>query len=452
MLNEGYNCNQADRNMTAEIGVLGSILVAANEVADEVIHMLDRSYFSIKEHMDIFSAVQTVYYTGETPDCVNVEAVLRSMKVKWDKHYLITVMESVFSGANAESYAQIVQENGIRRNMVNACLRIKGSCEDPGVSFSDLLDMSEKYLHSSMQKVGGNEPFAAKEIVSEILNDISTGKAAFEGVPTGYSNVDDIISGFENEGLIIIAGRPSMGKTTFAINIGAVNVAVLQKKTTLIFSLEMKKSRLLRNAVASMSFVDHEKMDNPNEHDYKAIMESAGLLSDAKLFVDDAHDLNLREIIRKSRKYKKKENIELIVIDYIQLIDTKAKKENRNQEVAHISKKLKSLARELKVPIIALSQLNRGVDAREGHRPRMSDLKESGSLEQDADLIIFLYREDYYQKKDENVGDVSVVDIMIEKNRNGKTGLTKLLFQKKRSRFMLASRSTPPPEYGVKFN
>ena len=260
---------------------------------------------------------------------------------------------------------------------------------------------------------------------------------ALKGVLSGFSDLDKMISGLQNSALVIIAGRPSMGKTSFVLNV-ATNVAVEQNTGVLIFSLEMAKEQLARNIICSRARISPHKINEGtiDQPDYARITEEAGVIGHAPIFIDDTPGLSIRELRAKSRRHKAHHNIGLIIIDYIQLMEgssSSSRSENRQQEISQISRGLKGIARELDIPMVALSQLNRAVDARDDHRPRMSDLRESGALEQDADLILFLYRDEYYDKDSPKAG---MAEVIVAKHRNGPTGSIELFFYKQFMRFV----------------
>jgi replicative DNA helicase len=345
-------------------------------------------------------------------------------------------MEAVSSASYAVYYAKIVREKGIMRQLLKAVFEIQESIKSERHDLDFLLDQAERLIFEITQKGTISEPAHIKILLRKVLIDIekNLGKNNIEGIPTGFVALDSMTAGFSNSSLIIIAGRPSMGKTSFALNIAA-HLALHNEIGTLIFTLEMSKEQVAQNLLCSQAQISPHQIRTGTleEEKYSDITTTLSWLNETPIFIDDTPGISLREIKAKTRRLKMKQQISFVIIDYIQLIEVElGKSENRQQEISYISRSLKSLARELNIPVVALSQLNRSVDSRDDHRPRMSDLRESGALEQDADLILFLYREEYYDKNTSNKG---IAEVIVAKNRNGPTGDVQLRFIKEHMRF-----------------
>lgn len=430
------------QNIEAEIGVLGSLLLE-DGIAGEIIQTLDKSYFSTKAHQLIFEAVTLLFDSNKPIDPVTVQEELRktgALEHAGGEEYIVSLMETVFSAASAPHYAQIVREKGIMRKLVAASEEISRNVKSGTQKLDDLLDKSEQLIFDVTQSKIASEPAHINNILMDVLANLEKSDGV-SGVPTGFYDLDQMISGLQPSTLIIIAGRPSMGKTTFSLNV-ASQVAIDRGVGVLIFSLEMAKEQLAQNIICSRSSVSPHKITNGtiDSEDYAKITAEAGILGESSIFIDDTPGLSIRELRAKARRHKSRHGLGLIIIDYIQLMEGSSggKSENRQQEISQISRGLKGIARELSVPVIGLSQLNRSVDSRDDHRPRMSDLRESGALEQDADLIMFLYRDEYYNRESPKQG---IAEVIVAKHRNGPTGAVELYFYKQYMRFVsLASQ------------
>lgn len=439
------NSEAIPHNLEAEVGVLGTMLVEEDTVG-EIVPLLDKSHFFSSAHQIIFEVIAYLFDNNQVigPISVQEELIKRGVAEQVGGHnYLVSLMETVFSGSNAVHYAHIVREKGIMRQLIQVANKIGEEAKSGRLDLDTLLDHSEKLVFEITQKKISSEPCHVNRLLVDILADIEKGAyGVCDGVPSGYADLDKMIAGLQNSCLIIVAGRPSMGKTSFALNV-ASHAAVNVQTGVLIFSLEMSKEQLAQNLLCSRAGISPHKIRSGEiEHeDYKRITEEIGCLGNAPVYIDDSPALSLRELRAKARRLKSRYNVGLIVVDYIQLIEGSGDKrsENRQQEISQISRGLKGLARELNIPVIALSQLNRSVDARDDHRPRMSDLRESGALEQDADLILFLYRDEYYNKESPKQG---IAEVIVAKHRNGPVGSVELAFIKEYMRFLcLAQRA-----------
>ena len=344
---------------------------------------------------------------------------------------------AVPTSANVKHYAQIVKEKAVLRKLIKITETIANDCYLSKDSLETILEQTEKQIFNIVQSRGTSDYVDIKDIVLQSLESIEVvakNKGSVTGVSTGFIDLDYKTSGMQPSDFVLIAARPSMGKTAFVLNL-AEHMAVKQKVTTAIFSLEMSKDQLVKRMLAMNSRVDSQliRTGNLKDDDWIKLIEGAREIGESKLILDDTPSISIAELRSKCRKYKLEHNLGIIMIDYLQLMSGGGKKsESRQQEISDISRSLKALARELNVPVIALSQLSRAVEQRPDKRPMLSDLRESGAIEQDADVVMFVYRDDYYNKDSEDKG---VAEIIIGKQRNGPTGTVKLKWQGELTRF-----------------
>ncbi len=364
--------------------------------------------------------------------------------------YLASLVDNVPSAANVANYSKIVKEKAILRGLIGSATEIINSCYETGSDVDQVLDKAEHSIFEISENKVRTSFFPIKDIVREsfrAIEDLFSRKELITGVATGFDKIDDMTSGLQNSDLIIIAGRPSMGKTAFALNIA--QYAALETQTSVaIFSLEMSKEQLAFRMLASEAKVDSLKMRKGylGETDWPKLTTAAGRLSEAPIFIDDTPAITVLEMKAKSRRLKADQGLGLIVVDYIQLMRAGSYSNSREQEISEISRSLKALAKELKVPVVALSQLNRKVEDRPNRRPQMADLRESGAIEQDADVIAFIYRDEVYNKSDDNP-DKGIAEIIIGKQRNGPTGSVKLAFLDKFTTFENLARPDGQSSY-----
>jgi len=350
--------------------------------------------------------------------------------------YISSVIDFVPTSANVEHYSQIVKEKGILRKLIrNATQIIHESYESTG-QIEDIVDKAEKLIFEIADLKHKSKSVLIKELVREsieTLDKLYKRKEHITGIATGFREFDKMTSGLQKADLIIVAGRPSMGKSGLAVSI-AENAAIENKKSVAIFSLEMSKEQLVQRMLCSQARVDAHKVRSGflAPPDWPKLTAAAGKLSESKIFIDDTPAISALELRAKARRLKANHDVDLIILDYLQLMRGSSKTDNRQQEISEISRSIKALARELNVPIIALSQLSRAVESRQDHRPQLSDLRESGAIEQDADVVVLLMREEYYEPTEENKG---VADVHIAKQRNGPVGTIKLSFIKEYVRF-----------------
>jgi len=428
------------QNLEAEQSVIGGILLD-NQSLNSVLEILNIEDFYSEAHRKIFAAIVELYDKNEPSDLITLSNVLKS-KNQLDQaggvSYLSSLADNVPSAANISHYSKIVKEKAILRRLIGTATEILNKSYNAGADIDTVLDEAEHAIFEiSENKIRpAFSPF--KDIIKESVKTIEKlyeRKELVTGVPTGFEKIDDLTSGLQKSDLIIIAGRPSMGKTAFALNI-AQYAALVANIPVAIFSLEMSKEQLAFRMLSSEAKVDSQRIRRGflGEVDWPKLISAAGRLSEALIFIDDSPAITALEMKAKARRLKSEVDLGLIILDYLQLMRSSGYKESREQEISEISRSLKALAKELNVPVVALSQLNRKVEDRSDKRPQMADLRDSGAIEQDADLIAFIYRDEVYNKSEENT-EKGFAEIIIGKQRNGPTGLVKLHFQEQFTRF-----------------
>ena len=421
-------------SVEAEQSLLGGLMLD-NAAWDKIADLVVAEDFYRKDHKLIFSAIAALAEESHPCDVVTVSEFLGNRSELEDAgglEYLATLANETPGAANVRAYAKILRERSTLRSLINAGNEISGSAySTDGRSASDLVDEAERLVFEIAEKGSrGRAGFRSlKQILPEAVDRIDIlhqSGGDITGIPSGFNEFDKLTAGLQPGDLIIVAGRPSMGKTTFAVNI-AENAAIGAKVPTAIFSMEMPSQQLAFRMISSLGRVDqsHLRTGRFPDEDWSRINTAVQLMSDAPIFIDDSPGLSPTEIRARARRLKRESNLGLIVVDYLQLMQVHGNTENRATEISEISRSLKSLAKELSLPIIALSQLNRSVEQRTDKRPVMSDLRESGAIEQDADLIIFIYREEVYKQDTQRKG---IADISIAKQRNGPIGDFPLTF------------------------
>lgn len=421
------------QSIEAEMSVLGAMLLD-NEVISLVVPILNKHSFYKTAHQELFQIVLELYDKGQAVDLVILREELkkRSLLEKIGGiEYLLELEEAVPTIGNVEYYANIVREKAIKRNLIEVAATIQKEAFNDTLDTDNLLDTSERAIFDITQKKFNTASTKLNEVLKQTFSRIENlhdRQNRLTGLSTGFYDLDDLTCGLQASELIIVAARPSMGKTSLALNI-VEHAGVVEKKPVVVFSLEMAAQQVAQNMLCSYSQVDAHKlrMGFLDDKEWSDLSSGLGSLSEAPIFIDDTPGLTILEVRAKARRLKAQYDIQLVVVDYLQLMEA-TRAENRQQEISIISRGLKSLARELSIPVIAVSQLNRSVEAREGHKPRMSDLRESGSIEQDADVIILLHRDKYYDSEKDDTAE-----LIIAKQRNGPTGIVKLAF---RSHFM----------------
>ena len=426
-------------SIEAEQSVIGSMLMDRDAIV-EVSDILKKEDFYYSQYGMLFEAMVTLYNEGKPADLVTVSNKLKEMGAPESVsslEYVGEILATVPTSTHAKQYAQIVQDKAVLRKMIKFTEKTTELCYAGKSDVSSLLEDAEKELFDITQKRGGGEDFVPmQDIVLDVLDTIEASAkrgSKITGVPTGFIDLDEKLTGLHGSELILIAARPAMGKTAFALNI-AQYAAMKADVPCAVFSLEMSKEQLATRLIAMDSMVDSQAIRTGQlvDSDWDKLMDSTYRVGSTKMFIDDTPGITIPELRSKCRKLKQTENIGLIIIDYLQLMNGTGRSESRQQEISEISRSLKKLARELDVPVVALSQLNRAVDSREDHKPVMSDLRESGAIEQDADVIMFIYRDDYYNKESTKPG---IADIIVAKQRNGSTGPVELVWLGKYTKF-----------------
>ena len=426
------------QNLAAEQSVIGSLLLDKNAVV-RAIDILRPDSFYRDAHRFIFEACLELFDRGEPIDLVTVTETLRKagkLDAVGGSVYVADLLNSVPTAANIEYYAKIVEEKAVLRRLIEAGTRIVGEAFAEPENVDRVLDDAEKSIFDIAMKREREGFHKIESVIKRVLDKIDSlygKKEAITGTPTGFPDLDQMTAGFQNSDLIIIAARPSVGKTAFALNI-AQEVSIRHKIPVAIFSLEMSKEQLAQRMLCSEAEVDAQRLKTASLTDtgWKKLTRALGKLSEAPIYIDDTPSLSAIEIRAKARRLKLEVGLGLVIVDYLQLMRGRGKVENRVQEISDIARSLKTLARELDVPVVALSQLSRAVEQRPDRIPRLSDLRDSGEIEQTADLVMFIHREDYYNPQTDRG---NVAEIIIAKQRNGPIGTVELVFRKEIAKF-----------------
>lgn len=429
------------QNLDAEKSILGAILIDEN-VLTRVSDKLAADDFYDRRHELIYAAVMRLYERHAPVDLLTLSDELKKkseLEEAGGSEYLSELTNQVPTAAHAESYGEIITQNAMRRRLITASGSIAELAFDEAKNSGELLEVAEQHLFAVSDKALRQDLTSLEQILEESfdrMEELHRDKSKIRGVSTGYRDMDNLLAGFQRSDLIILAARPAMGKSTFALNL-AHNVAVGSKQSVLVFSLEMSKEQLVDRMLADEAGVDawNIRTGNLSDEDFEKLSHAMGVMAEAPIFIDDTPGVSVLEMRTKARRAAHERPLGLIVVDYLQLMSGSAKSygDNRVQEISEISRGLKLIARELNVPVLALSQLSRSVESRNPPHPQLSDLRESGSIEQDADIVMFLYREDYYNPETERQ---HVTDVMVKKHRNGPTGNVELYFHPERLRFM----------------
>jgi replicative DNA helicase len=427
------------QDIEAERAVLGAVLISP-EAAAEVIENLTETDFYRPAHQHVFSAMVELFERGEVVDVVTVRGLLQNQNVLdqvGGAAYLTGLSEAVFSAANVSAYVSAVHAQSVVRQLLARAEGIAAQCYTNAGDVDQLLDAAEQAVFEIADKKIAQAFYPLKDVVDQTVRDLEKLYEQDEpviGVPSGFSDLDELTTGFQTSDLIVVAGRPSMGKTAFALNV-ALNAGIRTAQPVAVFSLEMNKEQLALRLISAESGLDAKRLRKGTitEADFRRIMDASGRLYEAPIFIDDTAALTTLQMRAKARRLKAKHGLGLVVVDYLQLMRGRPGVENRVQEISEISRSLKALAKELEVPVIALSQLNRRVEERTDRRPILSDLRESGAIEQDADVILFLYRDEVYHP--DNSPFAGTAEIIVGKQRNGPTGDFWLLFEKECTRF-----------------
>ena len=426
------------QDLIAEQSVIGSMLLDKNAIV-RAVEVLQPDSFYRDAHRYIYEVILDLFDRSEPVDLVTVTDALRKsgkIDAAGGSVYVTDLLNSVPTAANVEYYAKIVEEKATLRRLIDAGTKIVGLGFEPGQDVDQVVDQAEKMVFGiALKRV--REGFSKIDnVIKGVLDRIDSlydKKESITGSPTGYPDLDAMTAGFQNSDLIILAARPSVGKTALALNI-AQNVAIKYKIPVAIFSLEMSKEQLAQRMLCSEAEVNAQKLKTASLSDtgWKKLTRALGRLSEAPIFIDDSASLTSTEIRAKSRRLKIERGLGLVIVDYMQLMRGRKRVENRVQEISEISRSLKTLARELDVPVLALSQLSRAVEQRTDRIPRLSDLRESGEIEQTADLVMFIHRDDYYNPGSDRG---NIAEIIIAKQRNGPVGTIELVFRKEIAKF-----------------
>ncbi|MBL7071068.1 MAG: replicative DNA helicase [Candidatus Omnitrophica bacterium] len=433
------------QNIEAEIAVLGSMLIEEQAIA-KALEEIDEGSFYKDAHRMIFKTITELFGKSSVVDSVTIIEELRK-KGRLDEvggaPYIIGLTSSIPTAANIEYYAKIVKEKSIIRQLINNATEIVHDCYESTSDANKILDKAESRIFEiTSKKLDQRSSIHLKDIIKdsiEIIDSLYQRKENITGIPTGFHEFDIITAGLQSSDLIIIAGRPSMGKSALATCI-VEHAGIIEKIPVAFFSLEMSKEQLVQRMLCSHAKVNAQRVRTGflSQADWPRLVNTAGKLSEAPIFIDDTPSLGVLGLRAKARRLKAQYDIKLIVVDYLQLMQGPAGAENRQQEISEISRALKALARELRVPLIAVSQLSRAVEQRADHRPMLSDLRESGAIEQDADVVILLLREEYYNPGLED--KKGLAELIIAKQRNGPTGSVNLAFISEYTRFENLSR------------
>lgn len=431
-------------DLGAEKSVLGSMFLSKYAL-QKCLENLQESMFYLDAHSKIFGALVSLSENGSPIDITTVTSYLddkKNLKSIGGVEYLAEVINAVPTAANVDEYIKIVEEKAILRRLIEEATTIATEGYTSTTSVSDILDDAEKRMLSVVKTRKGTEFRTIQDVLYKTQSDLeklAELKGEITGIPTGFYDLDKITTGFHKNELIIIAARPAMGKTAFALNL-ATNMAINAKKTVAVFNMEMGAEQLASRMLSSVGQIEGYKLSTGRlEHsDWKRVNEAISRLADTRLYIDDTPGMTISEIRAKCRRLASSDaGLDIVIIDYLQLINGSAKYAGqRQQEIAEISRALKTMAMELEIPVIALAQLSRSVETRDDKRPILSDLRESGSIEQDADIVAFLYRDDYYNKDAAIDKDTSKSEFIIRKHRSGPTATIDLIFKRNTSTFV----------------
>ena len=428
------------QNLDAEKSLLGAVLIDEEVLADVSEHVTSKDFYD-KRHATVYEAMMRLYEKHKPVDLLTLTDELKrknELEVVGGSAYLTDLTDYVPTAAHAEAYAELVAQKAVRRRLIKASAEISEMGFDEDTSTQELLEKAEAELFSVSDQSLKQDLTSIESILTESfdrMEELHRNKGALRGVRTGYRDLDNMTAGLQRSDLIILAARPAMGKTTLVTNL-AYNVATVAKQPVLFFSLEMSKEQLVDRMLADASGVDawNIRTGNLSDQDFSKLSEAMGEMAEAPIFIDDTPGLSVLEMRTKARRASHEQPLGLIIVDYLQLMQASGRSDgNRVQEVSEISRGLKLIARELNVPVIALSQLSRTVENRSPQIPQLADLRESGSIEQDADIVMFIYREAYYNPETERE---NITDLIIAKHRNGPVGKVELYFHPERLRFM----------------
>ena len=431
------------QDITAEKSLLGAILLSDESFPEVLETVKDRDFYDPR-HKQIFKAMTSLYEQHKAIDLLTVTSELRANKTLKEiggAPYLTELTNFVPTASHAKDYAGLVEGASTRRRLIKAGTTMVEEAYESNADVSELIGKAEKELFEVSDKTVKSDYVVLEDLLvtaMDRIEDLQKNKGALRGLKTGFRDIDNKTAGLQKGDLIIIGARPAMGKTTFALNL-AQNAASINKRGVLLFSMEMSKDELIDRMISATSGVDnwHIRTGNISDEDFARIGDAMGEMSEAPLFIDDTSSMTILQLRNKARRFAHEHELGLIVIDYLQLLQGSDRYAgNRVQEVTEISRGLKTLARELEVPVIALAQLSRGVTGRDDPRPVLSALRESGSIAQDADLVMFLHRPDYYKQNQDNFEPTNITELIIAKHRHGAVGKIELYFHPELLRFM----------------
>ncbi len=423
----------------AERSILGAVLLD-EQLFNHVAELLNRDDFYLDKHRRIFSAMEALSAQSRAIDIITVKEELErtgELEPAGGAAYLASLTDGLPRATNIEHYGRIVKEKSILRRMIAFADETLRRCMAAEEDVLDILESTEKRIFEIAEEKVRSGFLPIKEVIKGTFKDLEElyeRKQLITGVPTGFTDFDELTSGLQPSDLIIVAARPGLGKTSFCLNI-AETAAIKHNLSVGIFSLEMSASQLIRRMLCSQARINSHKFRSGflSREEWGKIAVAMGVLSEARIFIDDTAGISMVEIRSKARRLKAERGLDLVIIDYLQLISGRGKYENRTQEISAISRALKGLAKELNIPVVAISQLSRAPEVRRGdHRPQLSDLRESGSLEQDSDTVVFIFREELYNPTEDNAG---IAEVIVAKQRSGPTGIIKLAFIKEYTRF-----------------
>lgn len=433
------------QNLDAEVAVLGAMLLERDAISRAIERLSENAFYS-EANRRIYQATVLLYDRNEAVDIVTLIEELKRQEILDEvggPAYITELVNSIPTAANIDHYTKIVWEKFLLRELIKTATNIAAEGYQSSSDVEDLLDRAEKMVFDITSNTKRDmRTYAMKDIVKtsiETIDRLYQRKENVTGVPTGFHDLDIKTAGLQKSDFIVIAGRPSMGKSAFATSI-LEYVGTKEKIPCAFFSLEMSKEQMAQRMLCAIAKLNANKVRTGflAQSDWGKLMDAANKLSESPIYIDDSASISSLELRAKARRLKSKHDIQLIIIDYLQLMRASTRAENRQQEITEISRSMKALARELNVPVIAISQLSRAVESREGHRPQLSDLRESGAIEQDADVVMLLMREEYYEPTEENRG---IAELILAKQRNGPTGDIKLAFLSEYTKFANLTRA-----------
>ena len=448
MMEEEVRSNKSGGRMmphdeVAEKSLLGAVIIN-NDILPEVLTLVRPRDFYEQRHQTIFQAIVDLYDQHKPVDLLTLTAELKSKKqlnAIGKASYLAELSNFVPAASHAKAYADIVEKMSVRRRLINAGTQIAEKAYEDDANADDLIGNAEKELFEVSDKIVKSDYVAIDELLADAfdrIDELHRNKGALRGLKTGFRDLDKKTAGLQKGDLVIIGARPAMGKTTFAQNL-TYNIATINKKGVLFFSMEMAANEIIERMISDVSGVDNWKMrtGNLSDEEFQKIGDAMDEMDGLPIYIDDTSSMTIMELRNKARRAMHDHDIGVVIVDYLQLIQGSDRyKGNRVQEVTEISRGLKILARELQIPVVALAQLSRNVTGRDDPRPVLSDLRESGSIEQDADLVMFLHRPDYYKQNDDNYEETHITELLVAKHRHGAVGKIELYFHPELLRFM----------------